>query len=294
MSKKLAVVIAHYDPDGHVPLDLLNMISALKKRTNEIVFVSTNINQESALIVDKMCNLIARENFGYDFWSYKVGIESISNKKSLDSILLINSSVIYFKPEKLINKFFEDSPDFPALYGLTESYQIEQHVQSFWIEFCTNELINSKAFDVWWSELMPISEQLEVIKKYEIGMSNYFKNLGVNLKALYKRSPSDQILAACRSIADDHYHVNFDEKLLETGNFSLSLELAEKINPTSILWDVILKNYDWIKVKTFDRTNRDLRVYKFLKYLDDDIESINENISILGSRNLEFILKYKI
>ena len=291
MLKKIAVVIAHYDPDGHVPLDLLNMISALQKRSDEIVFVSTNINKESALIVEKMCNLIVRENFGYDFWSYKVGIESILNKKSLDSILLINSSVIYFNPDKLINKFFEDSPDCPALYGLTESYQIEQHVQSFWIEFCTNELINSKAFDIWWSELVPISEQLEVIKKYEIGMSKYFKNLGVNLKALYKRSPEDQLFAACRSIADDHYDVNLDKKLIETGNFSLPLELAKKINPTSILWDVILENYDWIKVKTFDRTNRDFRIYKFLKYLEANIENVDKNIGILVSRKLDFILK---
>lgn len=291
MSKKIAVVIAHFDPDGHVPLDLLNMISALKKKSNEIIFVSTNINKESALIVKKLCKLISRENYGYDFWSYKVGIEGISNKKSLDSILLINSSVIYFNPEKLINKFFQDSPGSPALYGLTESYQIEQHVQSFWIEFCTNELINSKAFDVWWSELMPISEPLEVIKKYEIGMSNYFQNLGVNLKALYTRSPGDQILAACRSIADDHYDVNLDQKLLETGNFSLPLELAKKINPTSILWDVILENYDWIKVKTFDRVNRDFRVYKLLKYLEKNIDAINGNIEILISRKLDFVLK---
>jgi lipopolysaccharide biosynthesis protein len=291
MSKKIAVVIAHFDPDGHVPLDLLNMIAALKKKSNEIIFVSTNINKESALTVKKLCKLISRENYGYDFWSYKVGIEGISSKKSLDSILLINSSVIYFNPEKLINKFFHDSPSSPALYGLTESYQIEQHVQSFWIEFCTNELINSKAFDVWWSELMPISEPLEVIKKYEIGMSNYFQNLGVNLKALYTRSPGDQILAACRSIADDHYDVNSDQKLLETGNFSLPLELAKKINPTSILWDVILENYDWIKVKTFDRANRDFRVYKFLKYLEKNIDAINDNIEILISRKLDYVLK---
>jgi rhamnosyltransferase len=292
MSKKIAVVIAHYDPDGHVPLDLLNMISALKKKSNEIIFVSTNINKQSALIVKKKCKLIVRENFGYDFWSYKVGIDSISNKKSLDSILLINSSVIYFNPDKLLNKFFEDSPDSPALYGLTESYQIEQHVQSFWIEFCTNELINSKAFDVWWSELIPISEQLEVIKKYEIGMSNYFKNLGVNLKALYKRSPGDQLLAACRSIADDHYEVKLDQKLIETGNFSLPLELAKKINPTSILWDVILESYDWIKVKTFARVNNDFRIYKFLKYLEKDIKNLDSNIDIIVSRKLDHVLNY--
>lgn len=293
MSKKIAVVIAHYDPDGHVPLDLLNIISALKKRSEEIVFVSTNIKKESALIVKKMCTLIIRENFGYDFWSYKVGIESITNKKSLDSIFVINSSVIYFDPDGLINKFFEDSPDCPTLYGLTESYQIEQHVQSFWIEFCSNELINSKAFDVWWSELLPISEQIEVIKKYEIGMSTYFKNLGVNLKALYKRSPGDQLLAACRSIADDHYDVNLNEKLLETGDFTLSLELAKKINPTSILWDIILRDYDWIKVKTFDKTNRDFRIYKFLKYLEKDIKNIDRNINILVSRKLDHMLDFK-
>ena len=84
-------------------------------KSDEIVFVSTNINKESALIVEKMCNLIVRENFGYDFWSYKVGIESILNKKSLDSILLVNSSVIYFNPDKLINEFWLPKVGFTAL-----------------------------------------------------------------------------------------------------------------------------------------------------------------------------------
>jgi lipopolysaccharide biosynthesis protein len=291
MSKKIAVVIAHFDPDGHVPLDLLNLISALKKRSNEIVFVSTNINKKSALIVEKMCNLITRENFGYDFWSYKVGIESILNKKSLDSILLINSSAIYFNPEKLLNDFFEGSPDYPALYGLTESYQVEQHVQSFWIEFCTNQLINSKAFDLWWDEMIPISEQLEVIKKYEIGMSKFFSNLGVSLEALYKRSPKDQVLAACRTISDDHCNIDLDNELLDGGSFTLPLELAKKINPTSILWDVILEKYDWIKVKSFDRSNRDFRIYKFLLYLENAVENVEDNVNILISRKLNSILK---
>lgn len=290
MSKKIAVVIAHYDPDGHVPLDLLDMIWAIKKRSNEIVFVSTNINKESALIVEKMCNLIVRENFGYDFWSYKLGIDSIINKKVLDSIILINSSVIYFNPEKLLNYFFESSPDYPSLYGLTESYQLDQHVQSFWIEFCTNQLINSKAFELWWDEMVPISEQLEVIKKYEIGMSKFFSNLGVNLKALYKRSPEDQVLAACRTISDDHCNIDLDNKLLNSGSFTLPLELAEKINPTSILWDVILDKYDWIKVKSFDRSNRDFRIYKFLLYLEQNIDNIDNNINILKSRKLNYIL----
>lgn len=291
MLKKTAVVIAHYDPEGVVPLDLLEMISALKKKTNQIVFVSTNINKESTLLVKGLCDLITRENFGYDFWSYKIGIENIKNKKTLDSILLFNSSVIYFDSDKLLNKFFENSPEFPALYGLTESYQVDHHIQSFWVEFCSNQLINSKAFDLWWSELLPISEQIEVIKKYEIGMSAYFKNLDVRLECLYKRSPENQILAACRSIADDHYNIDFNSDSIGSGGFTLPLSLADKINPTSILWDDILENYDFIKVKSFDRTNRDFRVYKFLKYLEKNPQKIDQRLKIIFSRKLDMILR---
>lgn len=291
MSKKIAVIIAHYDPNGVVPLDLLEMIVALNKKANQIIFVSTNINKESTLLIEQLCELVVRENFGYDFWSYKIGIEKVKNKKSLDSILLINSSVIYFNSDKLVNRFFENSPESPALHGLTESYQIEHHVQSFWVEFCSNQLINSKAFDIWWSEMLPISEQLEVIKKYEIGMSKYFKNIGVKLESLYKRSPENQVLAACRSIADDHYDVDMDWDLMGSDNFTLPLSLANKINPTSILWDIILEDYDFIKVKSFDWSNRDFRAYKFFNYLEKNSENINKNIEILCSRKLDAVLR---
>lgn len=291
MSKKIGVIIAHYDPDGHVTLDLLEMISALKKRSNEIIFVSTNINKESALIVSELCILIVRDNFGYDFWSYKLGIESLKNKKSLDSVLLLNSSVVYFKPEKLLKNFFENSPDYPALYGLTKSFQIDHHVQSFWIEFCTNKLINCEAFEFWWKNMTPISEQLEVIKKYEVGMSKYFESLSVNLESLYKITPENQVLSACRAISDDHYDFNINGKLNATGNFTMPLDLAKRTNPTSILWDDILEKYDWIKFKTFERTNRDFRVYKFLKYLERNVENIDKNINILISRKLDYLLR---
>lgn len=235
MNKNIAVVIAHYDVDGRVALDIIELIHALKKWTNFITFVSTNICKDDASKVSKMCELVVRENIGFDFSSYKVGIDLIKNKEKLDSILIINSSVIYFNPKKLLDEYFLRSSSDPALFGLTESLENGKHVQSFWVEFCSNQLINSAAFGIWWDNVQSLSSQTDVILKYEIGMSRYFENIGVKLDAIYKKSVQDKILAACRSISDDHCYLDADIDLLGREFFNLPINLAEKINPTTIL-----------------------------------------------------------
>jgi hypothetical protein len=138
--------------------------------------------------------------------------------------------------------------------------------------------------------MIPISEQLEVIKKYEIGMSKYFRGLGVNLEVLYKRTLHNQVLAACRAISDDYCNFKLNDDTLKSEIFNLPLNLGYAINPTHILWDDILEKYDWIKVKTLDRTNKDFRVYKLIKYLETNIENLEGSLNILSSRRLDGIL----
>lgn len=293
MKKNIAVVIAHYDVDGEVALDLINLIVALGKRAKSITFVSTNISKKSAKKVASLCDLVIRENVGFDFSSYKVGIEKITDKNSLDSILIINSSVIYFDVENLLDSYFNKSPNEPSLFGLSQSVENGHHVQSFWVEFCSNTLINSLAFEYWWSNVQELSSQNEVIHKYEIGMSKYFKDIGVDVSALYERLYEDKLLAACRSISDDHFNLIGEYNFSNDNGFTLPIDLADNINPTSILWDVILMKYHWIKVKSFERTNRDFRKYKFIKYIERNIDNLEQILSVLESRGVEIELRDK-
>ena len=264
---KIATIIAHYDVDGNVTDDLLKLTIELKKRSREILFISTNINDASIGQVAPYASVISRENIGYDFWSYKIGVDLVKDKFELDGILFLNSSFISFDPTLLCDKFFQSAPVTPCVYGLTSSNQISRHIQSYFFLICSNKLVNSPAFDVWWRHMTPISEWEEVIKKYEIGMSKYFNSINVPLLSAFEPSPKESIIASCRAIADD-YFILADDIQINGNSVNLDITLAKKINPTFILWDILLEKYGVIKVKTMDINNRDFRAYGLNRYFD--------------------------
>lgn len=258
----MATVIAHYDSNGIVSDDLVNMIKHISNLSTETHFVSTKIKKNEINKINKYANIISRENYGYDFWSYKIGIDQLFDKKNLDSILIFNSSFIIADPILLTQKFFADTPKYPCIKGISKSNEIDCHIQSYWVEFSSNSLINSNIFKKWWDDMTPISEYHEVIRNYEIGMSKYFSNAGIPLISTFKNSIQKNLISSCRAIGNYHLKPPLDENLnLDTIN--LKLNIAEKLNPTSLLWDFLLAEYGIIKTKIASRNNRDFNLKIF-------------------------------
>lgn len=89
LDPKLAFVIAHYNPDGKVPRDLFNLVTYIAKLSGNIVFVSTNITESEIKKLSPYAHVIARENFGYDFWSYKLGMQRLGDLRQLERIVFL-------------------------------------------------------------------------------------------------------------------------------------------------------------------------------------------------------------
>lgn len=264
-SHNRAIVFAHYDVDGRVHLDTFDLIKEFIKYSVEIIFVSTNISDDYFDKLSVYCKVIRRENYGYDFWSYKVGLELISNKKDLNSILFVNNSFVVTDPVKLCEKYFSLDKNKDSLFGLTISNQISRHIQSYWIEFIGSNLINSPDFNNWWMSMVPISNQNEVIVNYEIGLSSNFIKKGYGLDSLFIPDKEEKLIASMRSIVNYHYLLN--EGVVVDDAVSVDINLADKLNPTSLLWYELLERCHFIKFKTMKSSNHDFTEFLLNKYI---------------------------
>ena len=131
---KQAYVVAHFDKKGLVRPDLLALLELLSLQTASIVFVSTGLDDFHAELIGKWATVIRRQNFGYDFWSYKIGIDELGGAQDFDCLTLFNSSFFIADPEKLL-RLAQQAFDRPCLRGVTLHNYPHAHVQSYWLSF---------------------------------------------------------------------------------------------------------------------------------------------------------------
>jgi hypothetical protein len=185
-NNKTAYVIAHYDINGNLAQYLENLVIYLHSLGSQIIFVSTNLNESGKRRLTPYAAVIQRPNVGYDFLSYKIGIETLGDLAHLDRLTLFNNSFISINPSKLLKPFI-GAPKKMAMRGITFSYDIAPHIQSYFLVFETKELLQSFAFQEWWRNITTLSGKEEIIQKYEIGLTQWF--LKNNIPCIPQLSP---------------------------------------------------------------------------------------------------------
>jgi hypothetical protein len=239
-----AFVIAHFHPQGRVPLDLINLVRHLHERSERVVFVSTRLATAQVAILKSLATVIVRENVGYDFWSYKVGIEALGDLSGFQRVVILNSSFITYDPDRLCEPFLGECRQ-PGIRGLTMSHEIGRHVQSFWVSFEHPDLLRSDDFRHWWNAMQPVSEREEVIRRYEIGMSAHFTSLGVPLTAEFSPTPRERLEAISREVVSGRW------KPRVTGPaVGIDLAAADRLNPSMCMWRPLLERHGIVKVAT--------------------------------------------
>jgi rhamnosyltransferase len=184
---KKVLVIAHYDVEGGLRSDTLNAILAARKFFDEVILVSTNLSDSSIRRLPAFVQWRRRANIGYDFYSYREGIVLASHKFCMDAevsnLTIMNSSFVILDP----NVFFKtmqqhwEAGSFDC-FGVTKSFQINEHLQSYFVTFSHN-ILSQKKFMDWWLNMEPISDKARVIQEYEIGLSSFVAQMGYKLSA---------------------------------------------------------------------------------------------------------------
>ena len=264
----LAFVIAHFNPRGRLTTNLFNLVRHVATLTKRVVFVSTGISSQEVRRLEPYAKVIVRENIGYDFWSYKVGIDALGERIGLQRLILFNSSFLTTDPLLLCNEFLAPVEG-PALRGITICKLPQLHVQSYWLSFEHDSLINSADFSRWWGKMVPISDREEVIARYEIGLSAWFLALGVPLKAAFMPTTEDLLIALCRAIGGRLLKVD-NISSFEQSDPSFNLEISENFNHTHFLWDSLFKRFSILKIELLKKNPMQLSLVPLYNQINAD------------------------
>lgn len=251
-SRQRACVFSHFDQNNQVAPYVFNYLNELRNAGLNIIMVSTSSKLRPVDVEElkKYCSAcILRENKGYDFGSYKIGIEFLENQGvTPSSILIANDSVFgpFFSIKELLDKHFNEE----GMVGLTDSYDHGYHLQSYFIHFGGN-LVTSSIFKEFWSSVGTKdqnNEKTNIIMNYEVGGTKFFRDRGEKIKAIF---PFEEIAA--------HSLLKLKQKLtsMREPHSPVTLsgsDLNLNLNATHKYWDLLIeRGFPFIKRELLTR-----------------------------------------
>jgi rhamnosyltransferase len=193
-------VMAHYDATGQIAPHAMRQIDALAGAVDRLMVVSTAVIEDPHLLaeVQRRAELVRRPNFGYDFYSYKTGLDLVEDLRSYDLVIICNDS--YVGPLRDYRRILDEMADRPVdFWGMTCTERRALHVQSFFVAF-RGWVVGSHAFTDFWRAMTPISDRMEVIKRYELGLSGALLAAGFRVGSVFEETPQDRRLARARHL----------------------------------------------------------------------------------------------
>ncbi len=183
-------IFAHFSSSNTVDTWARRYLQSLAGLGFNVIFSSASreLGNEDLLFLGKWTSrVLLRENLGYDFGSWKVGIESIENIENVSELLLCNDSV--YGPITDLNAILARcrASTGPSLIGLTESLEIQRHLQSYFIYF-NREAVALDFFSKFWKRVVPLRYKSSVISCYELGLSKNAEIAGANVHAIWSYS----------------------------------------------------------------------------------------------------------
>ncbi|PHP65587.1 polysaccharide biosynthesis-like protein [Zhengella mangrovi] len=170
-AKKHAVFV-HFDTEGVIHDYVIKYLDDLRDCGFEITFVtnSPEMPDESVALLKPLCRLIVhRYNSGYDFAAYRDGIRQIPNLDQCEALILANDSV-YGPLFSLKDELAGLDPETLDVWGITDSWEFNYHVQSYFMLFFPRAL-RSKAFKKFWKRFPNLNNKHFVIKRGEIRLA---------------------------------------------------------------------------------------------------------------------------
>ena len=181
-----AAVIAHYHHEPIWDDNFLIIISLVSSKVNHVVVVTTRIDMPDLPSDLSHVKLIRRPNIGYDFYSYRVGLTSLGQNKNIQGVFILNSSFILLNSKRfsvLLDAMCDNSRT-SAIRGVTASYQIAWHLQSYLLYFDLEKL-PPRWLDLFFEAVQPVNSKTELILTYEIGLGRLISKQKIPAESLY-------------------------------------------------------------------------------------------------------------
>jgi hypothetical protein len=174
-------------------------LAQLAEVADRLVVVSTaELTPAGRHSLERHGELLVRRNEGYDFLSWKTGLEHVGDWDSYDRVLICNDSVVGpFRP--LADVLGSVDPRDVDFWGITESAEIAPHLQSWFVVF-ERPVLRSGILHGFWRAMRPESDRYWVIRRYEIGMSRLLLTAGFRMGSYYRPTPWERVKAARRYV----------------------------------------------------------------------------------------------
>ncbi|MCG6167629.1 rhamnan synthesis F family protein [Leptospira sp. FAT2] len=225
-------LMAHYNSECRIHDYVIFYIKSLKELGFEIILCSTSMisNQSKEKISTLVSGILIQENYGWDFGLWKSALMRLKNeildRLNIKSLILTNDSV--YGPIRSLDEIFRDMENENVdLWGMSESLEIQKHIQSYFLNF-GERIIQSDFFWNFWTNMKYFSDKRLVISNYELKIERLFFERGFRCKAFF----SEEKLR--RAVDSNHKYRN---------------KKIEEINPTLALGEEILYNYNFPFIK---------------------------------------------
>ncbi|RUT42876.1 hypothetical protein EJP82_21845 [Paenibacillus anaericanus] len=301
---KRIAVFAHYDKDGELSNNTLNILGHLEKVCERIIMVSTNLNKDEMDLLPSKVECFIRENVGYDFYSYKYGIGKIKNMYSYDELILLNDSFFVATQFNITDILDRVDKSVYEICGLIDSYQFHYHVQTFFVVF-KKEALLSVWFNNFWENVTILDTKIDIIFNYEIGLTQSAISHSLMVGACFQWKPKSYFSALLNCIKKGRLNLLFlsffNFNYLREGNASHIL-YKEIYNEFAICkWEVVRM---YPEVSNFIKRNGNkeeiVEMENYLatkasfyteKRIDDNL--IVDNNQVASKFSLEYIQKTK-
>ena len=186
LSARKIAVLAQWSESKHLSYSTERLIQELLDCGFQVVLVSACESSErlivSPFLLDQI-TIVRKPNFGYDFGSWSVGLQAFPEIELADEVLLLNDSLIgpFGKLHKILNQM-NDSPY--SVTGLTDSIEIDYHIQSYMMHF-KNGSLRDTVFRSFWRNVRHEDNKDDVIQKYEVGLSRLALENGIYIGAVF-------------------------------------------------------------------------------------------------------------
>ncbi|MGE4480318.1 rhamnan synthesis F family protein [Acidocella sp.] len=252
------VLFMHFDGRGAVRRQVLDYIQAFKESGRAVVFVTNSggLRPEAMEALRGLCAaVLVRRNIGYDFGAWADALEHLGLPgPDTEEVIMANDSV--FGPLLPLGNMLRRLDYAKAdIWGLTESWQVRYHLQSFFLAFGPKAL-RAEGFRAFWAGVRPVPVKSYIVKTYEVGVTQAMVKAGLSCAALW----SYEALTALadreelgRLLAEEENGPGKGDPVQETRKLQLlrireGLAQRVALNPTSDLWrQLLLSGFPFIK-----------------------------------------------
>lgn len=282
-------VFAHYDKSSSVADYVHHYLLSLKEAGFQTIFVSTSesIEEESIEKLKTTClAACTRPNSGYDFGSYKKGIELLKSKNiETETLLLANDSVYgpFFSLESIVSKW--ESGEFDVM-GLTDSYDPAYHIQSYFLLF-NRPAVHSDAFNSFWDNVGLINDdspnfKRDIILEYEVGGSQAWASNNMRIGAAF---PLKETLT--RMFNEFIKHETEKSRTTPYYSHEPRFEVRLNQNTSHVHWRELIENgFPFIKKELLTKNPLELDIQEWPSIVENlseyDISLITRNLLAIG------------